>query len=74
MEEIGSERASHSKESKREHELTVSELEKGTAVVDLDHWETDPDNARNWSSLKKWTTVFVVSVTQKADKLCFNRN
>ena len=24
-------------------------------------WETDPENARNWSNRKKWLTVFVVS-------------
>jgi len=24
-------------------------------------WETDPENARNWSNCKKWLTVFVVS-------------
>lgn len=24
-------------------------------------WENDPENARNWSNRKKWTTVFVVS-------------
>ncbi|KAK1231453.1 hypothetical protein PQX77_005433 [Marasmius sp. AFHP31] len=58
----GSERASHLKESSREHECTVSELEKGSTIVDLESWETDPDNARNWSSLKKWTTVFVIAL------------
>lgn len=23
-------------------------------------WETDPDNARNWSVTKKWIAVFIV--------------
>ncbi|KJA13017.1 hypothetical protein HYPSUDRAFT_152044, partial [Hypholoma sublateritium FD-334 SS-4] len=26
-----------------------------------DDWEDDPENARNWSSLKKWTAVSIVS-------------
>lgn len=25
-----------------------------------DDWEDDPENARNWSSLKKWTAVSIV--------------
>ena len=25
-----------------------------------DSWETDPDNARNWSSLKKWVSMSIV--------------
>ncbi|KAK7037238.1 hypothetical protein VNI00_011229 [Paramarasmius palmivorus] len=27
-----------------------------------DEWESDPDNPRNWSAAKKWTTVAVVSL------------
>ena len=31
------------------------------AVVDLeDDWENDPENARNWSTRKKWTAVCIV--------------
>ncbi|KAJ8081638.1 hypothetical protein PM082_007484 [Marasmius tenuissimus] len=58
----GSQRASHLEESDREHEYKVSELEKGGTMANLESWETDPDNARNWPSLKKWTTVFVIAL------------
>ena len=31
------------------------------AVVDLeDDWENDPENARNWSTRKKWTAACIV--------------
>ena len=31
------------------------------AVVDLeDDWQNDPENARNWSTRKKWTAVCIV--------------
>lgn len=29
--------------------------------LEEEDWDSDPENARNWSSRKKWTTVFVVS-------------
>ena len=25
------------------------------------NWETDPDNARNWSSGRKWTAIAIVN-------------
>lgn len=28
---------------------------------DDDEWDTDPDNARNWSKSKKWIAVSIVS-------------
>ncbi|KAG6830112.1 hypothetical protein H0H92_002161 [Tricholoma furcatifolium] len=37
-------------------------VEKAAVEVEEDDWETDPDNARNWSSRKKWTAVFIVSL------------
>lgn len=27
-----------------------------------DDWENDPENARNWTSRRKWTAVAIVSV------------
>ncbi|KAL0569789.1 hypothetical protein V5O48_012181, partial [Marasmius crinis-equi] len=30
--------------------------------LEKDEWEDDPDNARNWSSVKKWTAVSIVSL------------
>lgn len=41
-------------DGKKEHTQVPTPLE--------DDWETDPDNARNWTSWKKWTTVFVVAL------------
>ncbi|KAF9262296.1 MFS general substrate transporter [Marasmius fiardii PR-910] len=41
-----------------EKEAHSGEQTKATIV---DDWELDPDNPRNWSAWKKWTTVAVVS-------------
>ena len=36
------------------------ELEEALGNLEID-WENDPDNARNWSFRRKWTTIAIVS-------------
>ena len=51
-----------------EHDSTQSEPTKRSSVEDsqathtgeANDWDSDPDNARNWSGRRKWKNVFVV--------------
>jgi len=40
-------------------EGTKSEIKKVNS--DDEEWEVDPDNPRNWSAVKKWTAMIIVS-------------
>ena len=54
---------SGAKDSALLEELKKDEAtEKAEEVNEGDDWATDPENARNWSALRKWTSMLVVSV------------
>lgn len=36
--------------------------ETAKAIEDLDDWNDDPANPRNWPSRKKWLMVFIVGL------------
>jgi hypothetical protein len=44
-----------------DHRSPVSRDQEKDHEFEEEDWENDPENARNWSNRKKWTTVFVVS-------------
>lgn len=48
-----------------EVDIPKDKIEEALGNLEVD-WENDPDNARNWSFRKKWTTIAIVSTISLA--------
>ena len=44
------------------HEELEDKKEEIHETLEEDNWESDPENARNWPSFKKWVSMFIVRV------------
>lgn len=45
--------------------------EKAVEVNESDDWATDPENARNWTALRKWTSMLVVGLVSEFSRQLF---
>jgi hypothetical protein len=55
-------------------DLPEEKLEVALEKLKEDDWENDPDNARNWSSAKKWTATAIVITPSLLYTSCFSNN